>query len=105
AFFFQAEDGIRCRNVTGVQTCALPICCCGFAGDRGMLHPELTASATAGQADEIARLETEHGRFDAYLSANRTCEMGMSRATDRRSEERSVGEECTSRRERDHGES
>src|SRR5437868_5183638 len=25
-FFFQAEDGIRCRNVTGVQTCALPIC-------------------------------------------------------------------------------
>src|SRR5699024_11219364 len=26
-FFFQAEDGIRDRNVTGVQTCALPICC------------------------------------------------------------------------------
>src|SRR5699024_11588151 len=25
AFFFQAEDGIRARNVTGVQTCALPI--------------------------------------------------------------------------------
>src|SRR5699024_11888893 len=23
-FFFQAEDGIRYRNVTGVQTCALP---------------------------------------------------------------------------------
>src|SRR5699024_11472896 len=23
--FFQAEDGIRDRNVTGVQTCALPI--------------------------------------------------------------------------------
>src|SRR5699024_12028790 len=26
-FFFQAEDGIRDRNVTGVQTCALPIWC------------------------------------------------------------------------------
>src|SRR5438094_5517342 len=26
-FFFQAEDGIRDRTVTGVQTCALPICC------------------------------------------------------------------------------
>src|SRR5437868_15219947 len=25
-FFFQAEDGIRDRNVTGIQTCALPIC-------------------------------------------------------------------------------
>src|SRR5437868_5281466 len=29
-FFFQAEDGIRDRNVTGVQTCALPI----FMADR-----------------------------------------------------------------------
>src|SRR2546430_11302801 len=26
AFFFQAEDGIRDLTVTGVQTCALPIC-------------------------------------------------------------------------------
>src|SRR5271166_7103966 len=25
-FFFQAEDGIRAGHVTGVQTCALPIC-------------------------------------------------------------------------------
>src|SRR5205807_3742093 len=25
-FFFQAEDGIRAYKVTGVQTCALPIC-------------------------------------------------------------------------------
>src|SRR6266513_278018 len=25
-FVFQAEDGIRDRNVTGLQTCALPIC-------------------------------------------------------------------------------
>src|SRR5207249_9496299 len=24
-FYLPAEDGIRCRNVTGVQTCALPI--------------------------------------------------------------------------------
>src|SRR5438309_3159146 len=28
-FFFQAEDGIRDGTVTGVQTCALPICCRG----------------------------------------------------------------------------
>src|SRR6266704_5395397 len=31
-FFFQAEDGIRDRNVTGVQTCALPICLKGGVG-------------------------------------------------------------------------
>src|SRR6266498_5328720 len=30
-FFFQAEDGIRDADVTGVQTCALPICRRGLA--------------------------------------------------------------------------
>src|SRR5437867_5140376 len=29
-FFFQAEDGIRDRTVTGVQTCAIPICVSEF---------------------------------------------------------------------------
>src|SRR5438067_9564101 len=33
-FFFQAEDGIRDRNVTGVQTCALPISACGTVAVR-----------------------------------------------------------------------
>ena len=50
--------------------------CCGFAGDRGLLHPELTASATAAEAAEINSRE-----FTAYASSNRTCELGMSRAT------------------------
>ncbi len=50
--------------------------CCGFAGDRGISHPELTAAATADQAAELS------GRhFDAHLSNNRTCEIGLSRAT------------------------
>src|SRR5947207_7023579 len=31
-FFFQAEDGIRDHGVTGVQTCALPICARPGAG-------------------------------------------------------------------------
>ena len=52
--------------------------CCGFAGDRGMLHPELTASATREQAEQITSRT-----FDAYASVNRTCEIGMSRATGR----------------------
>jgi D-lactate dehydrogenase len=50
--------------------------CCAFAGDRGMLHPELTASATVREAREVDARE-----FDAYASCNRTCEIGMSRAT------------------------
>ena len=50
--------------------------CCAFAGDRGITHPELTASATRPQAEELA------GRsFDARLSSNRTCEIAMTRAT------------------------
>src|SRR5256885_7299749 len=35
SFFFQAEDGIRDSKVTGVQTCALPICGARAVGDRG----------------------------------------------------------------------
>ncbi|QGZ47766.1 FAD-binding protein [Streptomyces sp. QHH-9511] len=52
--------------------------CCAFAGDRGMLHPELTASATAREAAEVTARS-----FDAHLSANRMCEIGMDRATGR----------------------
>lgn len=56
--------------------------CCGFAGDRGMLHPELTAGATRDEAAEVAQIGAD-GPVDAWVSANRTCEMGMSRATGR----------------------
>ncbi len=50
--------------------------CCAFAGDRGFLHPELTASATRLEAAEVrARSCAEH------LSSSRTCEIGMTRAT------------------------
>lgn len=62
--------------------------CCGFAGDRGMLHPELTASATSREAREVTaggcdKAGFDAGGFDAYVSSNRTCEIGMSRATGR----------------------
>jgi D-lactate dehydrogenase len=54
--------------------------CCAFAGDRGLLHPELTASATAPEAAEVARLAARDVLTE-YVSANRTCEIGMHRAT------------------------
>ena len=50
--------------------------CCAFAGDRGLLHPELTASATTAQAAEVRAREAT-----AHASSNRTCEIGMTRAT------------------------
>jgi len=52
--------------------------CCGFAGDRGLLHPELAAAATADQAAELAG-----SRHDAALCSNRTCEIGLQQATGR----------------------
>jgi D-lactate dehydrogenase len=50
--------------------------CCAFAGDRGLLFPELTTSATAPEAAEVLSES-----FDGYYSSNLTCEMGMSLAT------------------------
>lgn len=55
--------------------------CCAFAGDRGLLHPELTEAATAREADDLTRLAADGGAFDHAVSANRTCELGMTRAT------------------------
>ena len=50
--------------------------CCGFAGDRGLLFPELTASAAQRESAEV------NGRaYDGYYSSNIPCEIGMSQAT------------------------
>jgi D-lactate dehydrogenase len=52
--------------------------CCGTAGDRGLLHPELPAAALAGVAAEL------DGRAHAaYVCANRTCELGLQQVTGR----------------------
>src|SRR5688500_19714200 len=73
-FFFQAEDGIRDYKVTGVQTCALPICPETMLGDTGVaVHPD----------DD--RYKDLIGKFAILPIANR------------RSEERRVGKECRSR--------
>jgi D-lactate dehydrogenase len=65
-----------------VQACATSVVvpenlgCCGFAGDRGLLFPELTESATQLEAKEVLSQD-----FEGYYSSNLTCEMGMSLAT------------------------
>jgi len=50
--------------------------CCGFAGDRGFLFPELTQSATRHEASEVKAKQP-----DECYSSSRTCEIGMTRAT------------------------
>src|SRR5438105_5912634 len=76
-FFFQAEDGIRDPLVTGVQTCALPICGRRRAGRShdglGRRGPDLAGAPGPDRAG--GRDPSDH----------------------RRSEERRVGKECRSR--------
>jgi D-lactate dehydrogenase len=77
-----AKMGVSAKLVTIAGVCSEEVVvpqeagCCAFAGDRGFLHPELTASATQS---EVAELELR--RHTGYFSSSRTCEIGMTRAT------------------------
>src|SRR5437868_11997150 len=83
-FFFQAEDGIRDRNVTGVKTCALPIF---EVGVRTLFeHPTIRG---LGQQVEAARRR----RAGADPGPVRRADRGQSLP---RSEERRVGKEWRS---------
>src|SRR5439155_13960958 len=77
-FFFQAEDGIRGGNVTGVQTCALPI----YEPPNG-----------ARYSSEVRLLHDENTGRD---------EKPIKLAQKNRSEERRVGKECRYRRSTYH---
>jgi D-lactate dehydrogenase len=59
-------------------TIPLTLGCCAFAGDRGLLFPELTRSATEQEAAEVLSRD-----YDGYYSSNIPCEIGMSEATGR----------------------
>ncbi|HEX7620170.1 MAG TPA: FAD-binding and (Fe-S)-binding domain-containing protein, partial [Anaerolineales bacterium] len=63
----------RCAKTVTVP---LNLDCCAFAGDRGLLFPELTASATSLESAEV-----KAHSYDGYYSSNITCEMGMTLAT------------------------
>ncbi len=52
--------------------------CCGMAGDRGFLFPELTASATQPEATEVMVEQ-----YDGYYSSTKTCEMALSQAVNK----------------------
>src|SRR5699024_12166664 len=74
-FFFQAEDGIRDRNVTGVQTCALPI---------SIAPVNVAISTTYSAPSSPARRRPSAKIRRPSASVFPTC----------RSEERRVGKEC-----------
>src|SRR5690349_23738264 len=82
-FFFQAEDGIRDLYVTGVQTCALPIC------------PASRRRSTSSRPvswKEFGNRFTTTGSPSRGATGSATCPISA-----RRSEERRVGKECRDR--------
>src|SRR2546430_5299859 len=95
-FFFQAEDGIRDLTVTGVQTCALPIC-----------SRAVTAQGLPGTF-RFPPVRRPAFDFDPVLVLERFGRAGSWEAWRRdgtinvRSEERRVGEERRSRWSPDH---
>src|SRR5256885_7014531 len=92
--FFQAEDGIRYYKVTGVQTCALPICSplpplTGRSREVGVKGEFLDGRLNAS----LALFHIQQRNAAQYVSANpETGEEVYAR-----SEERRVGKECRSR--------
>src|SRR3989441_6017617 len=87
-FFFQAEDGIRDKLVTGVQTCALPISLAheawAYRGRQDRIHPTVFSNAARAMLSigVVSRAHHWLKRHGAWLT---------------RSEERRVGKECRSR--------
>src|SRR5260221_4418084 len=86
--FFQAEDGIRDHCVTGVQTCALPIC---FSAE---------AEYQSGHALMMDNALSPRLKYRQALAAFRQAlklNPNHKQAKADRSEERRVGKECRSR--------
>src|SRR2546429_5371582 len=90
-FFFQAEDGIRDVAVTGVQTCALPICFFPSGFHR--------IFATKPVRSETHKQNSCHWQpwFYSGLVAHSYFGLSEGAYSQTRSEERRVGKECRSR--------
>src|SRR5205807_5998526 len=93
-FFFQAEDGIRDYKVTGVQTCALPICSASMA--RALPQASSACAGSSSGAFQNAMMQSP-----MYLSIvpwkRSMISLVIGLKKPRRSEERRVGKECRSR--------
>src|SRR5699024_11631631 len=97
-FCFQAEDGIRDRSVTGVQTCALPISTRGweslfFGGSSSFVQAFFLFPAFRGQVHPQGELPALDAVGDLGVA-------GHLLQKKLRSEERRVGKACRAGRSR-----
>src|SRR5690606_39735180 len=91
-FFFQAEDGIRDFHVTGVQTCALPIC---TVSDHSLLtHLPGFRNALDDGGFLPSQVRSALHLVAAHERHRRVRLLGKAQRGWRRSEERRVGKEC-----------
>src|SRR5256885_9366558 len=91
-FFFQAEDGIRDYKVTGVQTCALPIC-------QRQWELNLAGISTPWLAGDWIFVVTDEAKLICVYRQNGHIRWitQLPQFQKARSEERRVGKECRSR--------
>src|SRR3712207_9005782 len=94
-FFFQAEDGIRDIGVTGVQTCALPICRRREAAVHLQQYLGLRPDRVPHRLDERDRPKLLRTLQLEVAGPERVELEGL--VAPLRSEERRVGKECRSR--------
>src|SRR2546425_8952919 len=85
-FFFQAEDGIRDKLVTGVQTCALPI-----------YLSKANHVPTAATTETVEKILVGIDQEAWFVIFMQRAQPHPSATAERRSEERRVGKECRSR--------
>src|SRR5690606_41116390 len=97
-FFFQAEDGIRDFHVTGVQTCALPICPPEGGRSQGVKEEQNAETHSAGRSSIRQERQDRRCPCRAPLRAPVASEDGPPfQEVQGRSEERRVGKERTCR--------
>src|SRR5205823_12226603 len=87
-FFFQAEDGIRDKLVTGVQTCALPIFIAAVS------PAAIAPSRSTAMTEDVTN--TDWSNRELMDTGRRRRSRDIQHVLDRvdRSEERRVGKEC-----------
>src|SRR5690554_7760260 len=83
-FFFQAEDGIRDADVTGVQTCALPIC----------IDIDNAKEVIKMYKDFSSEMKMDAEKTRGILKESQKILENYKQKCIQRSEERRVGKEC-----------